>query len=459
MKVSQLVLAGALVAALSCSLLAQGPGPGMYPGGQPGGGYPQGGAYQGMPQGGGYPMMAQGGPMMQQGGPMMQGGPGPQQMPAYPGITPGMGYAGQSPSGYPNMAPMSQADAMQAMYGDGGMQGGPMSMQGGPGCGPGGCGPGGGPCNSCDNSCEPNQAQCFEDGGHHSVYGSIELFYARRNVDLKTPQGLVIDSNSGNSVGGTDDFDFLYKPGVKTTVGYWLPNGWGIEGTYWGQLDWRTNHTVNGDNNLSLPGDLPLSTFDFFDADQIGTSYSTRINNAELNLILPYASVQFLGGFRYIQLDDRLDIHGFDADTDPAGGGSDYIVSARNRLYGGQLGARTQLQVWAIGFDFEMKAGVFADAAHQGQSVSDLNNSVVLRDSGSADKTNVAFVGEVGAYALIPMGSYFTGKFGYTATWIEDIGLAPDQLDFSNTATSGTGLNTHGQMLIHGFIAGIEAHW
>ncbi len=63
------------------------------------------------------------------------------------------------------------------------------------------------------------------------------------------------------------------------------------------------------------------------------------------------------------------------------------------------------------------------------------------------------------AYLFIPMGTHFTGRLGYTAIWVNDLALAPDQLDFTNTPTSGTGIYTRGSMLIHGFNAGMEARF
>ena len=126
-------------------------------------------------------------------------------------------------------------------------------------------------------------------------------------------------------------------------------------------------------------------------------SYSTRINNGELNVILPYASVQYLAGFRYMQLDERCDINSFDADTDPAGGTSDYLTTTRNRLYGAQFGAPNAMGPGPVRLRLPDEGGVFADAAQEEQTVGDLNNTVQLRNATSPDKTNVAFVGEVSA--------------------------------------------------------------
>ena len=53
-----------------------------------------------------------------------------------------------------------------------------------------------------------------------------------------------------------------------------------------------------------------------------------------------------------------------------------------------------------------------------------------------------------------------TGSWaGYNLLWIEGVALAPDQLDFTNTPTSGTGLTSSSGLFLHGFSAGLEGRW
>lgn len=413
MKVLQFAVAGIVLAALSASAVAQ---QGMY------------GDAAGAPYAGGQPgyMQAQA-PQM---GPM-QGMPGQMGYGAAPGMYPGM------QAGYQ----MDPGAAQAALYGPPTpVNGDPMPMYGGPGDG---CGPG---CGA------PNMAECFDDQMTHYAYGSAEIFYARRNAStIKQP--VVIDSGTLGTLMTTGDLHFDYMPGVKGQAGYMFSNGIGIESDFWGQWSFTSRKTVNGDNNLSLPGDLALSSFAFFDADRIDQVYSSHINNYEINIIMPYASFQWLAGFRYLTVDERYDINSLDLDTGPG----DYTILTRNRLYGGQVGARTQWQVERFVFDFEAKAGVFANAAHQDQRVVD-SDGAVLRDANGSEH-QAAFVGEVSSYLFIPMGSHFTGRLGYTAIWVDELALAPNQLDFTDTATSGTGIYARRGILIHGFNAGMEFRW
>ena len=50
-------------------------------------------------------------------------------------------------------------------------------------------------------------------------------------------------------------------------------------------------------------------------------------------------------------------------------------------------------------------------------------------------------------------------RAGYNLLWIEGVALAPDQLDFTFTSTSGTALNDGGGVFLHGVSVGIEARF
>ncbi len=425
MKVLQLAVAGVVIAVLSAPVLAQQNGYG-YPAGQMS---PYAGAQRGNPQmtPGGYP-------------PAMQG---------YP------------QAGYPQAAPgqMTAGEIQQAMYGPPGpLSAGPMPMDGsagyGPGgCGPGGCGQGGGGQGGCgQGGCGPG-AQCYDDGATHYIYGSAELFYARR-TNQAVNQALVVDAaTQTTTIVSAGDLGFRYEPGVKATAGYFFSAGYGVEGTYFGQFDHNTTVSATSPTpSLSLPGVFGAGSTDFTAVGAISTNYTSRVHNAEINFIIPYGSFQYLIGSRYLELDEKLDING----TDSLGGTSgDYVITTANHLYGGQLGARGQWEIGRFIFDAETKAGVYANSANTHQNITDAG--VTARDVGAQER-QVAFVGEVAVYGLIPLGSNFTARLGYTGIWITDLALAPDQFDTS-TVAGASAISMRGATIIHGFNAGMEFRW
>ena len=220
-------------------------------------------------------------------------------------------------------------------------------------------------------------------------------------------------------------------------------------------MDLRSRITdTNAASTLTLPGTFGTNGESFGSVDRFDLSYTSRVNNGELNFILPYGSFQYLAGFRYFELDENLSIVGT---SSLLGTTSSYTVQTGNHLYGGQIGARTQWEIGRFVFDAECKGGVFANAAEQFQSANDpalLN----VRNNGARER-QAAFIGEVAAYLFYPMGSHLTARLGYTAVWVDDLALATDQLDFNDSPTGGSGIDTRGATIIHGFNAGVETRW
>ncbi len=435
MKAALMVLCGALGLVTAASASAQ---QAMY-------GYPAGAAGGGLMQPMSYSPQAMQAAYMQMGTPDTP--PHPQA--GYPQTGyPQMGYPQMGAGGYPTMAPM---DPQQALYGPATPLNGDPPSYGDGGCTS--CGGGGGCGGYGDCGCGPNQSRCFNDEQAHYAYFSAEVFYARRD-NAVISQPTIIDATTGASLANTTDLSFIYLPGLKAAAGYYFRNGWGVEGDFWGQWGFSDFERVSEPGNLAIPGDLGVAgRANFFNVDQITQIYTSHINNYEINVILPYASWQWLAGFRYLTVAERFDLNTVSAAT----GNGDYQIVSDNRFYGGQLGARTQWQIERFVFDFEGKAGVFVNAAQQNQIVVG-DTDGILRQAGGREH-QAAFVGEVSAYMFIPFGTHLTGRLGYTAVWIDDLALAPDQLDFTDTPTSGTGIYTRGSMLLHGFNAGLEARF
>jgi hypothetical protein len=405
MKVSHLALAVAMLAVLAVSAHAQEAG--MYP---PGYGGAPGYAY---PAPGGYGM--QGAPMMQQQG----------------------AYSAASDGDMQNEAMQEQ------LYGPG--QGGPMQAGDGGECP---CGPG------------AAQAECYHDQLTHWAYFDLEAFYARRTMGVVSSP--VSEFTTGAVLETTTSAPALkYEPGVKATVGYMFPWAFALEASFEGQNYWtsRAGETAPlGGPFLTVPPPLGPALIDLGSAaggtSQITTAYTSRFDSTEFNFVRPYANIQWLVGVRYIELNDRYDIQG----TTAAPESSDYLITSHNHLLGPQIGVRGQWQISRLQFDLEGKGGVFANSAAEYQTIGDVGNTITIRDTG-ATNTELSFAGEVSAYVTMPVFSFLTAKLGYTGLWVSDLALAPNQLDFSNTATSGTTLNAHEGIIIHGFNAGFEARW
>ena len=134
-----------------------------------------------------------------------------------------------------------------------------------------------------------------------------------------------------------------------------------------------------------------------------------------------------------------------------------YDVATRNDLFGAQLGGRIRRCYGQFGWEATGKAGIFGNQAGQEQSFFEVDS--FLRPTVSGNGGNVAFVGEFNVSGIYQINCTWGLKCGYNLLFIGGVAQAPDQLDFTNTSTSGTGLNRGGSLLVHGVNLGIEARW
>jgi Putative beta barrel porin-7 (BBP7) len=161
-------------------------------------------------------------------------------------------------------------------------------------------------------------------------------------------------------------------------------------------------------------------------------------------------------GFRYLRIDDDLMIAARRAEEGGNEHGS-YDVDAANNLYGGQVGVRLRRCCGLWSLEGTAKAGLYYNHADQSQTVTDFPNFRV-RDTSSNDD-NLAFLAELNASVIRQVADHCYVRAGYNLILIDGIALAPHQLDFTLTGTSGTATKTSGTMLLHGVNIGVEFRW
>lgn len=277
------------------------------------------------------------------------------------------------------------------------------------------------------------------------------LFLWRDNHS--TDQPVVLNSATDQTLLTTGSLNFDTEVGMRFTLGRRIGERYAIEWGYFGVEDWSAAAAATGANNLRLPGDLALASFDYFDADQMRVDYWSRIRSAEVGLVRCGKLADVLCGFRYVEFDEGLNINALDGTRS-----SDYGIRARNSLYGAQLGARAchdwkRVQATLVG-----KAGLYGGDSRQGTDIGDFNNQISLRST-HASHGNLAFVGEAGVNLSVTVRRGLCIVGGYNMVWIEGVALAPNQLDFTDTPTSSQFVDTDGGVLFHGANAGIECRW
>jgi hypothetical protein len=266
---------------------------------------------------------------------------------------------------------------------------------------------------------------------------------------------LVIDEDTLSTLLTTDALSFDFEVGPYFNFGLWVTPTSAIEATYYGLNPWEADAVVTGDNNLSLPGDLALATFDFFAADVMSVSYDSDFNNVEVNYRwAPRPIVSFLVGVRYLDLRENLNINSFDIDT----GTSDYRIDTYNHMVGGQIGAAVGPQVGRFSGALVGKAGIFGNFAGQNSFVGDRDNQDVLRDA-AVRSYGGAFVLEGGLEGAIQVSEAVSVQLGYHVVWLDRVALAAEHIDFTDTATSGLFLNERGDTYYHGARAAVQVRW
>ncbi len=292
-----------------------------------------------------------------------------------------------------------------------------------------------------------------------SCYFDADAIFFTRDARIGNTPLVLLDMNSptqSNVLLSTADLNFNYEVGPRLLIGHSFDPYNAFEASYFGIYNWQATATVNGDNNLNLPGDLGAANpLDFIDADQVHLTYDSVIHNVELNYVRTFGNLSWLAGFRYFNLQERLALSFFDNQNDTGS----YHISAYNNLFGGQIGGRVQENCCGnFSYNLTGKVGVYGNVIRESQNVTDFANFSTVRNT-SADGEQISFIGDIGLNATYQFSQCLALRGGYQAYWVEGLALAPNQLDFTNTATSGTSLNKTGSMFMHGAHLGLMARW
>jgi hypothetical protein len=301
-------------------------------------------------------------------------------------------------------------------------------------------------------------------------YVVVEALILERNLQ-GSDSPLVVDTATGDTILSTDDLDFPFSGGLRAYVGHRFCGCWAWELGYTGL--WGANASTTAEGDLTLPDDFGLNTNVFFGADRITLDYTSDIHSPEFNLVCccccccepscgdkcgqqKCCSIEWIYGLRYWRIDENLDIN---AEREEEGGtetGS-YSVDTSNDLYGGQFGIRLRRCRGPWSVEGTAKFGLYYNDAHQTQTITDFPD-FVLRQSG-ADDDNVAFVTDLNASLIRQISDHWYVRGGYNLIWIDGVALAPSQLDFTQTSTSGADIDSHDTLFLHGFNFGFEGRW
>jgi hypothetical protein len=306
----------------------------------------------------------------------------------------------------------------------------------------------------------PSETDCEVDNCDESplLYGFADALFLARDNRTSNTTAILVQGEGGPAIGtplqNSGDARFNMEPGISAMLGIHVDECRAWEFGYFGIFDWDASTAVTNANSLAIPGDLGLASLDYFASDRIALSYNSRLHNAEINHVWDGELVSLIAGFRYLSLDEDFILNSTDADS----GASDYRIRTTNDLFGGQLGARFEGGDGDWSWSATGKAGIFGNDAFQAQSVADFPPAFFLRPETGRRSGGVAFVGDVNCTLAYQITDALSARIGYNVLFIEGVALAPDQLDFSDTPTSGQVLRRSG-LFAHGANAGVGFTW
>ncbi|HEY3966481.1 MAG TPA: BBP7 family outer membrane beta-barrel protein [Planctomycetaceae bacterium] len=268
-------------------------------------------------------------------------------------------------------------------------------------------------------------------------------------VSLPPTSATVLTTNSARLSG-------QWNPGMMYTFGVNLDQIGQIEATYWGLNTWKNTASVTDPSgSLGLAGTLQNSTVDYIFANRMSIDYVSRVNNVELNYKQTINGLTLLAGPRYFRLVETFDIN---SQSSLFGTSSDYNVSTVNNLIGGQIGVGYTHEAGPLNIGLLGKIGTYANAVHQTTLLQDFGNSITIRNY-EKDGMPVSTIGEVQANLSYRLTDWFSIHAGYRFMWIQNLALAPDQLDLSNSPAGNRFLNSHNHLFLQGVNAGAEIRW
>jgi hypothetical protein len=268
----------------------------------------------------------------------------------------------------------------------------------------------------------------------------------------------------------TEAFHFPLEVGMRLTLGRYLTDCTSIEGGFYGANFWDQRQStalfpsVSGSGPLSPywgTGGGAFDTSAFSNSNQQTALWQSNFDSGELGIrhwIFPSTSLLF--GFRYINVDDQLQLSAFnDASNHNAGDSAFYRTSTTNNLFGVQTGVEYSHELgtrWLF-VSVEAKGGAFANAAQQ-QNV--LFNTATTDSQRSASDVQFASVIDLSVGLTVLLGDHCTIRGGYSLLFLDGLALAPDQLDTNPTMSNSRNfIADNGSMTLQGPFVGTEVVW
>lgn len=302
----------------------------------------------------------------------------------------------------------------------------------------------------------PTDINAFFAAPDYEHYFQADIMWLARMHSARTPITVTLPPGSREVLNAQDASQTdMFRPGMFLTLGRRFDQVSAVELTFYGFNTWKNASQVTGPASLSLAGPLANVTQDYIFADRMLIDYVSSLYNVEGNYLQTISGLTLLTGFRYLRLNESFNIQ---SDVYALDSSSNYLVRAKNNLIGGQLGLGFSSQWDRLTVDLLGKFGVFGNVAEQNTLMKDLNDTFVRRNF--QDHVVAASVlGEAGINGTFRIFDWLHVHGGYRFMWINNVALAPDQLNFQDKPGAGQSVDPHGYLYLHGGNAGVEVRW
>jgi len=347
---------------------------------------------------------------------------------------------------------------------------GPVQLDPGPMMqGPGSYGPMGG------EYCPPQMAEgpvygdCLPNEGFQGIlrkrtsraYMTIDAVMLRRNDATNRAIFNLGSAAAGAPILSANEPNFNFETLPRITAGYVLMNDIAIEATVWYKDDFDAIDDVVLTN---VPGPLnavflPFAAASAFaDTNVVQIREATGIHSYEINAIETSHFINFIAGFRYLEVRDRLTIIATDTSAPTPLGTGTAVFGTYNHMMGTQLGLKSAVTRNLFTLDTSVKAGLYFNDSQTSMAIRDVT-APILRETKFGGQ-NEAFVGDFNVNLTCRISAATALRLGYQAMFITQVALAADQIvPPPNQALTGLTQNARGDLFLHGPSAGLEFRW
>jgi hypothetical protein len=256
----------------------------------------------------------------------------------------------------------------------------------------------------------------------------------------------------GPSLINANDFHFGFRTGFEVGAIRRLNDCWDIDMRYLqidslnasvGPVDTESSAVVFQQRGSVVFSQPPHS---------VTADYGSILRSAEINVRRQTRDwLTLLGGFRYVHLKESLAL--------TQGLAFHHQVDTRNDLYGGQVGieaslvnrSRIRLDGWA-------KAGLYGNDS-QSRYIFMVLEIPALNSDQSAERTPLAFVGDIGLNASLRLTEHILVRAGYQLLWVDGVALASDQFGVPRPSETSIAIDSTGGVFFHGATLGVEVSW